>query len=520
MPPPDLNGALPEPDFAAWVEELGRSPEGAAPLLDLLQEPHPVYQERSTQAIVRMRGWLLVTLARGVLPAAALPFVLEELDTSLHPYLVAAAARALRSHPEPNATFGPFLLRALKNIRSHDEPISFARYADYEPTGECTGAVTEILRSLVWLGGAGRALAPELKALRENPGWSESHRELLQAGLASILEPEAGAGGDAACCQALGALGRCSWLPAARPSSEVINAIVFEDQSGAKLTYREFFHGQPAIVAFFYTRCDNPLKCSLTIWKLARVQKLLQERGQAEAIRTAAITYDPAYDLPERLRIHGRNRQLRMDAGHRLLRAVAGLAPLRDYFGLGVSFVGSLVNRHRIEIFLLDRSGRIAASFQRLHWQESEVVDQAVALLTESPRRATEPSPNQPLPLSGPVAAVLLALLPKCPICWAAYLSAFGLAPLAAGVSRGFQIAAGGLLAINLACVFWRARVTQRWLGFGLAAAGSAGIGAAYWLEFRQFAPLGVILLCAGAIYGAWGGGIRKRLTPWLPPPA
>ena len=41
-----------------------------------------------------------------------------------------------------------------------------------------------------------------------------------------------------------------------------------EDQDGARVTFGEFFAGKPSVVAFFYTRCDNPNKCSLTITKL------------------------------------------------------------------------------------------------------------------------------------------------------------------------------------------------------------------------------------------------------------
>src|SRR6185295_11809896 len=96
-----------------------------------------------------------------------------------------------------------------------------------------------------------------------------------------------------------------SWALGSRRDSQSIETTVFEDQDGATVTFKEFFQGQPSIVVFFYTRCDNPLKCSLTITKLARIQKLLEEHGLADRIRTAAITYDPAFDLPQRIRGYG-----------------------------------------------------------------------------------------------------------------------------------------------------------------------------------------------------------------------
>ena len=38
--------------------------------------------------------------------------------------------------------------------------------------------------------------------------------------------------------------------------------------------------GHPTIVVFFYTRCDNPLKCTLTITKLGQMQRALEARGR------------------------------------------------------------------------------------------------------------------------------------------------------------------------------------------------------------------------------------------------
>ena len=169
-----------------------------------------------------------------------------------------------------------------------------------------------------------------------------------------------------------------------------MRSVEFEDQHGAPITYGEFFTGQPSIVAFFYTRCDNPQKCSLTVAKLARVQRLLAERGIADRVRTAAITYDPGFDLPARLLAYGRGRQMLIEDGHRLLRATRGIEPLREYFGLGVNFIESLVNRHRIEIYVLDRDGRIGASFSRIHWDEQEVVECAAAMV-----RGDDPQPAE-----------------------------------------------------------------------------------------------------------------------------
>src|SRR5215510_13226586 len=123
--------SLSETRFAALVDRLAADPGRRGELIGLLREDHPHYRQRGSAAIVRMRGWVLLAVARSELPEAALIFILEELDSGLDPYLVAAAARALRSHPRADAAFAPFLVRALGNIRSRDEPVSFESYGEY-----------------------------------------------------------------------------------------------------------------------------------------------------------------------------------------------------------------------------------------------------------------------------------------------------------------------------------------------------------------------------------------------------
>jgi protein SCO1/2 len=168
-----------------------------------------------------------------------------------------------------------------------------------------------------------------------------------------------------------------------RRGSEPVDSVLFEDQDGERITFKQFFSSRPSVLAFFYTRCDNPLKCSLTIVKIAKVQALLKAEGLSDQIRTAAVTYDPAFDLPERLRVYGRDRGMQFGENHRMLRATDDNDLLRRHFELGVNFVGSLVNRHRIELFILDASGRTVAFFERIRWDERQVARCVIDLLSE-----------------------------------------------------------------------------------------------------------------------------------------
>ena len=373
--------ALSEEAFAAHVDALAADPARRNQLTGLLRENHPIYDGRGTATVVRMRGWILLALARAGLSEATLIFVLEELDTGLDPYLVAAAARALRSYPQPNETLAPFVARALKQIRYHDEPVSLERYGEYATAPSGPSAVSELLATIAWLGPHARPALPELEELRAQRGLSRKLRLEFDRMLNAIRGPAR----TPPCCGGEAPPGGSIVLhaPELRRDLGPAESVVLQDHGGRSVTFGEFFRGQPSIVVFFYTRCDNALKCSLTIAKLAKLQTLLEAKGGAGRIRTAAITYDPAFDLPERLRIYGKDRGVRMDRDHRMLRAVENNHALRAHFELGVNFIESLVNRHRVELYILDARGRVAVSFERIHWDEQEVVGRATELLNE-----------------------------------------------------------------------------------------------------------------------------------------
>ena len=72
-----------------------------------------------------------------------------------------------------------------------------------------------------------------------------------------------------------------------------------------------------------------------------------------------------------------------MNAHHRLLRATDGMDLLCAHFKLGVNFIESLVNRHRVEAYILDVEGRVAVSFERIHLDEQQIVTRAIEVLKE-----------------------------------------------------------------------------------------------------------------------------------------
>ena len=534
---PDLAAPAPQSEaaFAEFVNELAANAVRHDALIDLLREDHPVYDQRGTATVVRMRGWILLALARTGMPDAALPFVLDELDTGIDPYLVAAAAYALRSSGQAMPAFAPFVMHALANIRYRDDPVSLDEYGGYAVGADATSPVVELLRTLAWLGPDARGILTELEPLGLPEGGLPRKRLAdFDRALAAIHASEAVGdhGGETCCTLESSFADMFRRVFSNRPASAAVESIVLEDQNGDSIRFDEFFVGQPSIVVFFYTRCDNPFKCSLTVTKLARIQKALEAQGFADRIRTAAITYDPGFDLHERLHAYGKNRGVRMDACHRMLRPVDGVERLRAHFALGVNFIESLVNRHRIEAYILDAKGRIAASFARIRWDEQEVVARAIEVLNEAgadtghntnpaPPHASMMAKSAP-PVLATLASFAFAFFPKCPVCWAAYLSFFGIATLQQIPYAPWLLTLLALAVVtNVASVWLRARTSGRFASFYLVAIGASAIFASnLGMGPEALAMFGVGATLAGSLLSAANGrGAEKRLGSFCTKP-
>jgi protein SCO1/2 len=378
-----LDKHTPEESVAALVDEVRQSPERKDVLVQLLSERISLYEGRSANATIRMRGYILAAFEQTGLPDAALPYVLEELENGRDAYLVAGAARALRGLDTPTSRVVPFLFKAVENIKYVDDALTFESYKPRWPITNYTTALTEIFRTFGWLGAHAKSALPDLEALREER--RDEFSRPIRAEIENAIDRIGSDGGATHDC--------CSTVPTSpslvvhhlqkKPRKGVsISEIELEDQTGNTVTYGSFFGRKPSIMVFFYTRCDNPNKCSLTVTKLARLQNAIVEEQLEGLLRTAAISYDPEYDLPRRLKAYGENRGVTFSDDNRMFRARIGFRELQEYFQLGVNFTGTTVNRHTIELFVLDSRGEIAATYTRLQWDIREVLEQAKALLS------------------------------------------------------------------------------------------------------------------------------------------
>jgi cytochrome oxidase Cu insertion factor (SCO1/SenC/PrrC family) len=374
MNAPPFGSATPAETIVGYIETVRVNAALKDELVALLPEQAPLYAGRSTNEAERLRGYLLASFATTGLPVAALPYVLEELETGRNPYTVAAAARALRGADALPEQVVPLLLQAIEGIRGADDRVWFDSYSPAPGPRPPTTALMELIRTLAWLGPRAGPAREGLKAMLESgpSGFSAAVRVEIRKAIEAVSDAPAAV---ASCCAAPPAPS-----PSITASEPDLDRVALQDQDGTLLTFGECFRGRPSAITFFYTRCMNPEKCSLTITKLARLQQRIAESGLRGRVNVAAITYDPAFDLPQRLRLYGVDRGMTFDAHNRLLRTTGPFAPLQRQFDLGVGYGPVTVNRHRLDLVILDSAGRAAAEFSRMLWHEDEVLDALVRL--------------------------------------------------------------------------------------------------------------------------------------------
>lgn len=366
---PDARSAA---ELAAHIDTVRLSPDAPRQLTAMLAEQSAVFAGRGSNETERLRGYILASFATVGLPLEAVPYVLEELETGRHPYTVAAAGRALRGTSDV-PTEGPVLVvRAIARLRDADDYVSFDCFAPAPASPNGATALSELTTTLTFLGARATGAQGELQTLVDDQG--EAFAPAIRAALANALQTLAQPHSPAAmsCCGEQASMAAPSEDVNATAASALVD-LELENQDAARLTFAAAFSGRPTALAFFYTRCTNPEKCSLTITRLAR----LARRIDAEALdaNIAAITYDPTYDRPTRLHAYGIGRGMEFSPRCALFRTVGPIDPVRDAFDLGVGFGPSTVNRHRIELVVLDASLVAAQWFARRLWQEEAVLE-------------------------------------------------------------------------------------------------------------------------------------------------
>jgi protein SCO1/2 len=507
-----------EENIAAFVDEVRANPERRNELLPLLREGHILYKGRGTQECIRLRGYILAAFEVTGLPPAALIFALEDLYNTRSAYLIGGAAKAIRGMVQPHPEVVPYLLEAVVNIRNMDDAITFDTYKPAWPVTNFTTGLCEVFKTFAWLGAYAQEAIPQLKKYAEDSDFQhEVIAEIKRAIEAIEADPREV---DFSCCGPSPKLaGRKETAPGSSKMNPLLKAILMEDQNGVKVPFSSFFQGKPTVVSFFYTRCMAINKCSLTVGNTGRLAKALRETNLHDKVNVALITYDPVYDLPERMRVYAETRRCEFTDSFKAFRvSPEDYELLKEHFNLEVGYSTSIVNQHQVETYLLDYKARIRHTLIRIQWSEDEMKDKITRLIKEVPASkggqiAKAVSEN----IRTIVFPLLIAIFPKCPVCWAAYMSAFGIAslkniPYSPWLVPLFVLGIG----VNL-WILYRARNKQN----GLTPFWVSGLGAALlligglWLDLKTGLYAGILLILLGSILNSLPFTWFQRIQGW-----
>jgi cytochrome oxidase Cu insertion factor (SCO1/SenC/PrrC family) len=117
---------------------------------------------------------------------------------------------------------------------------------------------------------------------------------------------------------------------------------------------------------------------------LGALESSLAQSSLKEKVILLLISYEPEIDTPERLSVYAE--QLDIVSSQQLMLVQVDLNDknrLMDAFHPSVNFNQGRVNLHGIELFLIDKQGRIARRYHTLLWENQSVINDLARLVAE-----------------------------------------------------------------------------------------------------------------------------------------
>ena len=362
-----VDPAASESEVARELDRLrarGTAARDAGPALaTLLPEQAALYRGRGPAEAVRLRGYVLATMADIGTPAEAIPFIVAELAHGHRAYLMAAAARAAGGAGPAARSAVPHLLRILEPGFHDDDQVCLDAYNAAPPYPKTTTVRIEAIRSLARIGA--RDALPVLRAMARS---ESALREEAQRAAWAIERP------DRPTDRTPPAEFVTDWLPRDERVGTPLRGLVFTAQDGGAWPSSQLA-GAPLALTFAYTRCDNPNKCPVTIASMARLRRALRDRQLETRVRLAIVTLDPRHDDIVQLANAARIQGLQLDEHALMLRpSPEELRILEERLDVPVGHGAGQINGHGIALYLFDREGRYVRRYHSVVWDSGKVV--------------------------------------------------------------------------------------------------------------------------------------------------
>ncbi|MDX1502556.1 MAG: SCO family protein [Thermoanaerobaculia bacterium] len=373
------------------LRELGPTAAGAGdPIAALLSHRAALYQDRDRWEVLRLRAYAYATLSDVGVPDTALAPLMDTVgyvDERMAAVEFGAAVRAAGTLGPRGRDFIPHLLAAIGE-RFAEEEFSLERYETTFPPHEATTVQLETVRTLAAVAGPeDREALTVLHAIAHGSGSLDPR---LVAGAREALPvveggPRSRPGGHEPPGPGVREAIESStpWLaPAERPRLAHLD-VRLEDHEGDLWSLDDLVD-RPVLLTFFYTRCQNAGKCSTAVARLARLQETLTRRGLSESVRLLAISFEPEFDTPVRMKRYALDRGMRLGS-HALSARLEPEGHVRFLAELEtpVSYNGGWVNSHGVESVLIDSRGRLVRKYRTLGWDPAGVAQDLSTLLAE-----------------------------------------------------------------------------------------------------------------------------------------
>ncbi|MBC7912842.1 MAG: SCO family protein [Pyrinomonadaceae bacterium] len=365
-----------------------------------LIENDPIYYGRGPKEVERIRGYMLASLSEIGTNEKVKSIVGTELAYGYHPYLVAAAARTAGTIKN-NSELIPLLTKYLDDGYK-DDFVDLDHYGNNWPLKAPTSVRLEVIKSLGKIGASDTEVA--LKGLSEITENNQKYFFSLDSSLYKQAKiainlikntnqiadfPQSSLPASSinshACCstESASSMTNTIWINSDKRSLQMkdIKAV---DQNGNDFKFSNAL-GKPFALTFFYTRCDNPNKCSATIEHFARLQQSLRKEGLGNKVDLFGITLEPSYDIPIQLSAYGKDRGMDFDDNSKFL-TIGNMEHegLISDLGVLVSYGKGLVNNHGSQLYIFDKKGRVAKIYDNRVWEDQSVIEDFADLLKEN----------------------------------------------------------------------------------------------------------------------------------------
>ena len=275
--------------LSAWTNDALSCTDCLADLREILtakiHDHNSIYSGRPFYTALRIKGYLMGVLSKTGLTSEAAKIVTGEIASGHDPYVIAAAIRAISTSVYHDTIMAGYLVKYIGK-GFHDEWVDIENLEVEYPLQSPTSVRLEAIKALQ----ANALLTPGITdalntiALAKEGSYFYSDTLLIQAAtlaMEKLSDPTS-------CCanpneetaaiawQVTNASFASPWLQPGERNKSLPQSIRIGDQLNRNISFKKL-RGKPLAIAFFYTRCTNPNKCSRTVTELGKLQQVLQQ---------------------------------------------------------------------------------------------------------------------------------------------------------------------------------------------------------------------------------------------------